>query len=334
MTPNLPSTPNASSAFGTSSASPWRARDDAAEDGDTRRLAHLIAAPDRLPRAHEAVLLGFACDAGVRRNQGRVGAAGGPAAIRRMLAGLAAHGLDILHDAGDVACTDGDLEAAQARYAHAIARQLAHGARVLALGGGHEIAWGSFLGLRHWLDARHDTAPVLVLNLDAHFDLRTSRPASSGTPFDQIARHCAAHDLPWQYACLGVSQASNTAALYARADALGTFWVEDVDMRESDLSARLADVDRLIADAAHVYLSIDLDVLPAASVPGVSAPAAYGVPLAVVERIAAHVAASGKLRLADLAELNPALDVDARSARVAARLAWRTLQCWVSGTAA
>jgi len=146
------------------------------------------------------------------------------------------------------------------------------------LGGGHEIAWGSFLGLRHGLDARHDHAPVLVLNLDAHLDLRTSRPASSGSPFDQIGAYCAAHGLPWQYACLGVAQANNTAALFARAQELGAFWVEDLGMRESDLGARLADVDRLLANAAHVYLSIDLDVLPAADVPGVSAPAAYGVP--------------------------------------------------------
>jgi len=307
----------------------WQTRDDSVERGDTRRLGHLIAAStDTLPRAGEPVLLGFACDAGVRRNQGRPGAASGPAAIRRMMAGLAAQQLCVLHDAGDVACDDGHLEAAQQRYAAHVTRLLTTDARVLALGGGHEIAWGSFLGLRQWLNACGDTQPVLVLNLDAHFDLRTSRPASSGTPFDQIAEHCLVHGLPWQYACLGVSPASNTAALYARARELGAFWVEDVDMHESDLAARLADVDRLLDQAAHVYLSIDLDVLPAAVMPGVSAPAAYGVALAVVERIVAHVAASGKLRLADVAEYNPGLDLDHHGARVAARLAWRLLQRW------
>jgi len=306
----------------------WQTRDDSAERGDTRRLGSVIASPGQTPVSGQAVLLGFACDAGVRRNQGRSGAAGGPAVIRRMMANLSAHGLSILHDAGDTACMDDDLEAAQARYAVQVARGLTHGARVLALGGGHEIAWGSFLGLRQWLDARHDTEPVLVLNLDAHFDLRTSRPASSGTPFDQIGCACAERGLPWRYACLGVSPCSNTAALYARAGELGAFWVQDTDMREGDLPSRLAQVQQLIAAAAHVYLTIDLDVLPAAVMPGVSAPAAYGVPLAVVERIAAHVAASGKLRLADLAEYNPDLDVDHQGARVAARLAWRILQTW------
>lgn len=306
----------------------WRARDDSNERGDTRRLAHIVAPEGRAPAEGEAALLGFACDAGVLRNQGRPGAAQGPHAIRRMMAGIPVDRLEILHDAGDVRCDDGDLEAAQDRYAKEVARLLASGAHTLALGGGHEIAWGSFMGLRRWLDARGDREPVLVLNLDAHLDLRTGRPASSGTPFDQVASYCAEQGLPLQYACLGVSRLSNTRALFTRADEIGAFWVEDVDMRERDLDARLADVDRLVAAASHVYLTVDLDVLPAAVMPGVSAPAAYGVPLEVIERIVTRVAASGKLRLADLAEANPDFDIDNHGARVAARLAWRILNHW------
>ena len=74
-----------------------------------------------------------------------------------------------------------------------------------------------------------------------------------------------------------------------------------------------------------MYLTIDLDVLPAAVMPGVSAPAPYGVPMAVVEEIALRVKASGKLRLADMAEYNPRFDVDGHGARAAARLAWQLL---------
>ena len=65
-----------------------------------------------------------------------------------------------------------------------------------------------------------------------------------------------------------------------------------------------------------MYLTIDPDVLPAAvRVPGVPAP--YGVPMAVVEEIALRVKASGKLRLADMAEYNPRFDVDGHGARAA-----------------
>ncbi|MBG7264047.1 arginase family protein, partial [Pseudomonas aeruginosa] len=40
----------------------------------------------------------------------------------------------------------------------------------------------------------------------------------------------------------------------------------------------------------------------------------------VVEHLVRRAKASGKLRLADIAELNPQLDSDQRTARIAARL--------------
>lgn len=44
--------------------------------------------------------------------------------------------------------------------------------------------------------------------------------------------------------------------------------------------------------------------------PGVSAPAAFGIPLAVVEAVARRIKQSGKLRIADIAEYNPHYDID------------------------
>ncbi len=83
--------------------------------------------------------------------------------------------------------------------------------------------------------------------------------------------------------------------------------------------------DRQLADADHVYLTIDMDVLPAGVAPGVSAPAAYGVPLAVIEELVKCVQRSGKLRVADIAEYNPTFDIDRHTARVAARLAYQLI---------
>ncbi len=96
-------------------------------------------------------------------------------------------------------------------------------------------------------------------------------------------------------------------------------------MQERHLASRLAELAACIDATDHVYLTIDLDALPAAVMPGVSAPAAYGVPLSVVEEVALLARRSGKLRAADLAEYNPHYDRDNQGARVAARLAWRWL---------
>ncbi len=304
----------------------WQGRDDAAEPGDTRRLFQVVHEGDGWQRG-DSVLLGFASDAGVRRNHGRPGAADGPTQLRRLLAGLPAHALDVLWDAGDIPCAGDALEAAQAALGARVGSILDAGARLVVVGGGHEIAWGDYQGLRdHLYGPKGGGGSLLILNLDAHFDLRSSRPGSSGTPFDQILQDSRQRGLPVRYACLGISRLGNTAGLYEHARALGVDYVEDVQMQERHLEQRLAELDDRLARADHVYLSIDLDVLPAATAPGVSAPAPLGVPLSVVEACAQRIKASGKLRLADLAEFNPTYDIDHHTARVAARLAWMLLQ--------
>lgn len=304
----------------------WQGRDDSGEQGDTTRLFQLVHRDGGFGRG-DAVLLGFASDAGVRRNRGRAGAARGPEQARRMLAGLPAGALRSLWDAGDVRCEGDALEPAQEALAAHVTRILDTGARLVVLGGGHEIAWGSYQGLRdHLHGGAGGGARVLVLNLDAHFDLRSSRPGNSGTPFHQIMEDSRTRGLPVRYACLGVSRLGNTQALFDRARDWGVHWVEDTEMQERHLEQRLVDIDALLAPVEHVYLTIDTDVLPAAVMPGVSAPAPYGVPLSVIEACVARVKASGKLRLADIAEFNPDHDIDNHSARVVARLAWHLLQ--------
>ncbi|WP_119156497.1 formimidoylglutamase [Caldimonas tepidiphila] len=313
----------------------WSGRVDADEGEAGRRWHQQVRALDTTqPPSPGVALLGFACDAGVARNQGRPGARDGPAALRAMLANLPLRRCRSIFDAGDVVCEAGPdgtagLEDAQQEYAQAVEDLLAHGLLPLGLGGGHEIAFGSFQGLARHLAAAlgHDRPPHIgIVNLDAHFDLRAGERPSSGTPFRQIAEDCAARGWPFRYCCLGVSDFANTEALFERARRLGVTWRRDEDMGPLALDATLSVLDAFVAGVEHVYLTICLDVLPAALAPGVSAPAARGVGLDVIEPLLDRVAASGRLRLADIAELNPHLDLDGRTARVAARLLGRVAE--------
>lgn len=309
----------------------WTGRDDSSEAGDVRRLFQVVRAPlnGEVP-ANASAILGFACDAGVARNKGRVGAHLGPRVIRQFLSGLPAHHHNELFDCGDVACIEDELESAQTLLGDRVSQLLSMQVAPVILGGGHEIAWGSYLGLKKWLETQErmqagnqaKKRKLLILNLDAHFDLRSSRPASSGTPFDQIAHDCLTSGRPLQYACWGVSRLSNTPALFERAQHLQADFIEDKDLQERHLESALVRLRRLLEAADDVYLTIDIDVLPASVAPGVSAPAAFGVPLAVVEAIAQTVKASGKMRLSDLAEFNPRFDLDGHTARAVARLVW------------
>lgn len=307
----------------------WHGRVDAAEGLLGRRWHQIVQPLTAATPAGAVALLGFACDAGVARNHGRIGAQAGPDALRAALGNMPVHQCKTIVDAGNVGCADGPmpgadgLEAAQAELSATIAALLQAGLFPLVLGGGHEMAYGSFNGLAAHLGRQEKMPRIGIVNLDAHFDLRLGQQGSSGTPFRQIAEDCAARGWPFHYCCLGVSEFANTEALFERAAQLDVVWRRDEDMGAAQIPQTLATLQQFLAQVDHVYFTICLDVLPASVMPGVSAPAAHGVALEVVEAVLDVVAASGKLRLADIAELNPALDIDQRSARVAARLVAR-----------
>jgi len=300
----------------------WQGRVDA-EDGLTGRRWHQLVQPfDQGPPG--SCLLGLASDRGVALNQGRVGAAEGPAALRRALANLAVHGERPLYDAGDVRAVS-DLAAAQSAYAEIAADILTAGHFLIGLGGGHEIGWASFQGAQQFLARQKPGQRLGILNFDAHFDLRRPAPhASSGTPFFQAAEWCREHDLPFDYACIGISEAANTRALFETAARLGVDFLRD---RDCDLPAAERLITRLVERVDALYVTVCLDVLPAAVAPGVSAPAALGIsPAFVIDCLYATARLCSKAGcrwvLADIAELNPAHDPDGRTARTAARLVW------------
>src|SRR5262245_23238451 len=124
----------------------WTGRVDAADGPDALRW-HQMVKPLTPSAEPGVVLVGFACDEGVRRNGGRVGAKDGPRAIRAALANLAWHQSAPVYDAGDVRCDDGDMEGAQSRLAEVVADAIRAGHWPLVLGGGHETAWGTFQGI-------------------------------------------------------------------------------------------------------------------------------------------------------------------------------------------
>ncbi|MDN5822228.1 MAG: formimidoylglutamase [Brachybacterium sp.] len=279
------------------------------------------------PASDHVTVLGFRSEEGVRRNRGRVGAADGPAALRRALAPLALHGplaegVVGLHDLGDAETVGEDLEGGQAAAAALTSAALDRAGSRLAvvLGGGHETAWSSYLGLVGSGLGPRAGQRWGVLNLDAHFDLREEPRPTSGTPFAQMAAAEQKVGRDLHYAVLGIAEPSNTGALLAKAEELGVRWWTDEQCLAAGAEGITRFVEEFTAELDLLYLTIDLDVLPAATAPGVSAPAAYGVPLPLIAAAVRAAAGSGKLSLLDVVELNPSLDIDGRTARAAARL--------------
>lgn len=301
----------------------WQGREDT-EDGENGLRWHQMV--DTKQHTSSCALLGFECDLGVAANKGRVGAVKGPNAIRNALANLAWHGECALSDVGNI-LAETQLPEAQTRYAQQIAKSLNKHSFVIGLGGGHEIAWGSYQGLvQHLADQSNKT--IGIINFDAHFDLRNpAQHTSSGTPFRQMAEYCHTHNQRFHYACLGVAESSNTSALFAYAKQTQTRYLLDIDC---NLQAAKQLLEPMLKEVDELYVTVCLDAFPASVAPGVSAPSALGISVEFVIKMLYWIAQSQSTfhynwQLADIAEMNPNYDIDNRTAKLAARLVFEAV---------
>ncbi|WP_432481172.1 formimidoylglutamase [Moraxella sp. ZY200743] len=288
------------------------------------------------PNVQSIGLLGFASDQGVNRNQGRIGAKYAPDVIKSAFGKLPMTGVQgfidgdklsmLVGDCGNVICDDNDaiahdsLEVAQKKYADNIQHILDANSVAIGLGGGHEIAWGSFLGLWQHLQNQKLSSNIGIINFDAHFDLRSDKYATSGTPFLQISEFLHAQNTDFNYMAIGISRFGNTKALFDKAQTLGVQVISDDECYEIDFKDIIKKIDDFLIDKDIVYLTLDMDCLAGAIMPCVSAVAAFGLDLPFLKRCVKHIINSGKVKVIDIAETCPKYDIDGRGIKVVARL--------------
>ncbi|WP_297695122.1 formimidoylglutamase [uncultured Eudoraea sp.] len=266
------------------------------------------------------VFLGYECDEGVKRNGGRPGSKEGPQAARSQLAKLPHHLNEstAVYDAGNVVCLGDDMEKAQSVLAEKVTQILNNKGMPLLLGGGHDIAYGHFNGIKKYIERGQK---IGIINLDAHFDLRSNENSNnSGTPFYQIANDCKDANLDFSYLCLGIRNDANDSILFQRAREWDVKYIEAELFHKENTSYVINKINEFCKDVDFIYLTIDLDGFSSAFAPGVSAasPMGFSVDIALV---AIHtIISTNKLVSADVAELNPSYDRDDQTAKLAASL--------------
>jgi formimidoylglutamase len=300
----------------------------------TDPLAALRAAPDpRDPRAPtllrpwgegdslngKTVVLGLPYDGGV---PSRPGARFGPRAVRDALSAFGAHDgerdVPPAIDLGDVALPTMNGAEAHRRIEEAARQAFAAGARPAFLGGDHGCTGSVIRGLAA---ARPDLRLGLV-TIDAHLDVREYDDAaslSSGTPFRRALETSILEG--GRVAMLGLRRFANSRHYLAWADEqrIKQITVDEVAKQGAVASAKAA-LYAATRDADALYLSIDLDAADAAHAPGVSAPGIGGLTSREMIEIVGVIASHPKLIGADVMELAPPYDQDARTAKLAARL--------------
>lgn len=294
----------------------WQGRDDTIhKERFFQRIMFIQKQSDLLSTDRKTIFLGFASDAGIKRNLGRPGATLGPDQIKTHLAKLPCPMKNQFIDLGTIFCVEDQLESAQTQFAEVIHFCHQQGHKTVGFGGGHELAWAHYQGLwPHY--------PRLgIINFDAHFDLRPhqeGQPGTSGTPFSQIASSCRERSTPFNYCCIGIQKWGNTAELFQRAKELNVSYLFAEEIHEKTKAWQIAFLDEFMLNLDYIYVSICLDVLAECFAPGVSAPQALGLTPWQILPLLKYIFQSGKVVSWDVAELSPPLDQDQKTARLAA----------------
>jgi formiminoglutamase len=265
-------------------------------------------------------MLGFPSDEGVRRNGGRIGAAAGPEALRAAFYHLVPDARfprfqDLLRhtrDLGDLEVS-GDVESDQRHLGEAIAPYLARGTFVVVLGGGHETSYGHFLGYAG------GGRQVAIINWDAHADVRElkSGKAHSGSPFRQAIEDPSG-------SCRGYTVAGLQPHLVAQAHLEFVRQHGTAVWREEVVPQSIPTLYR--GGSPPMLASFDLDAVDQAEAPGVSAPNAAGLSSELWLAAAYQAGRCPAVTSADVVELNPRVDRDGQTARLAALTVWQILR--------
>lgn len=229
-------------------------------------------------------------------------------------------------DVGDVDCARLWPAEAFAPIRDAVAATTARHALTLLLGGNNAVTRPAAHGLGAPL------AEVGLITLDAHFDLRdTDGGPMNGNPVAMLLED----GLPGANICqIGLAAFGNTRRMHqtARAAGIGVFTRGEVGRR--GLDTILTDALARIGHCRAIMVDFDIDVIDRAQMPG--APGARPGGIAVEQFFAAarRLAAEPRVKLVDLTEFDPSIDVADIGALTAARWVAEILAGFVSGNRA
>lgn len=265
------------------------------------------------------VLIGFPTDEGVSRNGGRSGARLAPDNIRKALYKLcpdarSSAGVEIINstcDVGDI--VHDQLEMMHDALGEVVAAVIQEDKIPVILGGGHETAYGHFLGYEK------ASRQVSIVNLDAHADVRPLQDGlgHSGSPFRQALEHPSATAIKYQV--LGLQPQSVSGEHLQYLDEKGA----NYSFREEYSLNRLRET---LAPPAPIMATFDVDVVDSSYAPGVSAPCTNGLSSQDLLEAMYLAGLSPNVHSIDVVEVNPSLDIDNRTAKLAALGIWNFIR--------
>lgn len=289
-------------------------------DANDVRLGEIVSAKIEDYAAADVVILGCPQDEGVRRNNGRTGAALAPDAIRAQFYKLTNFGINIkIFDFGDTIIA-GTLEETHETHTAIVERVLKDGKKIVVLGGGNDVSYPDGRALSRVFGADNWVA----INIDAHFDVRADKPANSGTPYRQLLEEELLK--PRNFCEFGWQKQSNSPIYFNYLGEKGVQLISLDEIRDAITKNNFSFRSFLKAslglpaanDTKKYFYGFDVDAVRASDAPGVSAPSPIGFSAEEFIELAKLAGVNQQTRVVEFTEMNPNFDIDNRTAKLVA----------------
>lgn len=294
----------------------WAGRLDSDETEDLRLWQKIkkIDLSKENSFTNAVVFTGYNTDDGVVRNMGRGGASSGPDAIRKASSSLPyIDNFGDLYDTGNIDIYK--LEEAQKELAKRTGDVIKAGSFPINLGGGHDIAFGTYLGIR----MAYPDKRIGIINFDTHLDMRPyEKTFTSGTMFKQILDS----DDNVDYMIIGYQEIGNTLRLRNIAREKSVV-ISKVTESISEITQKL---NEILERCDIIYTTFCMDVFDITESPGVSSPTSIGLEKRTAIEVFEKILESKKVVALDFAEINPIYDQDNRTARLVSNFIYKYLE--------
>lgn len=268
-------------------------------------------------------IVGVPFDEGVKRSQGRIGAAKAPDAIREQLSRYGT-AYNIFHDTNLARLSIADcgniaqlknFSLMHERIETTITKLLQHSQIVVVLGGGNDISGSSLSAL-----SRLHNREIGGANIDTHFDVRPQRDGqhTSGTPYRRLLED---DNIDGKY-FFEIGAQGHTNAKEHRDYLLekNASIILLAEVKKRGAKQVMKDFFTRTKKCQALFVSIDIDVVAQAFAPGSSAPSPDGLTPTDILEFAYAAGKNKKVRIFEIMEVNPLYDIDSRTSRLAANI--------------
>jgi len=286
-------------------------------DPNDPRMAEVVHTDAEHYDSSAIVILGCPQDEGVRRNNGRVGAAAAPDAIRQQFYKLTTFNTKKkIFDLGNVRLGD-TLEQTHDTHTAVVEQVLRDGKRLIVLGGGNDISYPDGVAG----DGVFGAECGIGGNIAAHVDVGIDEQRNSVTPYRQLLEEKLL--LPNCFYEVGFQTHFCSPIYYGYIRDLGVHRISLELLRsraEADIELKEMIREKFIGHSAslNTFFGFDMDAVRSADAPGTSRSSPLGLRAGEFIQLVKYAASLANTKIIEFSEVNPRFDVDDRTTKLVA----------------